>query len=138
MNEYPLTSLVSLALAALGFWLATRVFKARFAYADPRQKPDLFHSPEIYSDRHFMIAFRNQMNFLENLILFLPTLWIFAIGVSDHIAALIGVAYLIGRAIYARNYPRGYLHARGFQLSLVSFLVLLAGAVGSSLYSLLT
>ena len=71
MKTYPLTSLITLLLVALGWWLATRVFKARSEFADPATNAALFHSPEIYSDRNFMIAYRNQMNFLENLILFL-------------------------------------------------------------------
>ena len=70
MNTYPLTSLITLSLVALGWWLAMRVFKARSEFADPLTNVALFHSPEIYSDRNFMIAYRNQMNFLENLILF--------------------------------------------------------------------
>ena len=137
MNTYPLTSLITIALVTLGLWLATRVIKARFNFADPRTNATLFHSPEIYSDRNFMIAYRNQMNFLENLILFLPTMWIFAYSVSDGLAALIGFGYVTGRVLYARNYPRDYAHARGFQIGLVCFLFLLVGAAGSTVYSLL-
>ncbi len=136
MNEYPLTSLITLALVALGLWLATRVVKARFNFADPLKNAALFHSPEIYSDRNFMIAYRNQMNFLENLILFLPTMWIFAYNVSDGLAALIGFGYVSGRVIYARNYPRDYAHARGFQIALACFVFLLVGAAGSTVYGL--
>ena len=136
MNEYPLTSLITLALVALGLWLATRVVKARFNFADPLKNAALFHSPEIYSDRNFMIAYRNQMNFLENLILFLPTMWIFAYNVSDGLAALIGFGYVSGRVLYARNYPRDYAHARGFQIALACFVFLLVGAAGSTVYGL--
>ena len=136
MNEYPLTSLITLALVALGLWLATRVVKARFNFADPLKNAALFHSPEIYSDRNFMIAYRNQMNFLENLILFLPTMWIFAYNVSDGLAALLGFGYVSGRVLYARNYPRDYAHARGFQIALACFVFLLVGAAGSTVYGL--
>ena len=136
MNEYPLTSLITLALVALGLWLATRVVKARFNFADPLTNVALFHSPEIYSDRNFMIAYRNQMNFLENLILFLPTMWIFAYNVSDGLAALLGFGYVSGRVLYARNYPRDYTHARGFQIALACFVFLLVGAAGSTVYGL--
>ena len=137
MNTYPLTSLITLSLVALGWWLAMRVFKARSEFADPATNAALFHSPQLYSDRNFMIAYRNQMNFLENLILFLPTMWIFAYNVSDGLAALIGFGYVTGRVLYARNYPRDYSHARGFQIGLVCFLFLLVGAAGSTVYSLL-
>ena len=137
MNQYPLTSLITLALVALGLRLAFHVGKARFNFADPLTNPALFHSPEIYSDRNFLIAYRNQMNFLENLILFLPAIWIFACGVSDGLAALIGLGYVLGRVLYARNYPRDYTHARGFQIASVCFLLLLIGAASSTIYSLI-
>ena len=137
MNTYPLTSLITLLLIALGWWLAMRVFKARSEFADPATNAALFHSPEIYSDRNFMIAYRNQMNFLENLILFLPTMWIFAYNVSDGLAAVIGSGYVMGRVLYARNYPRDYAHARGFQISLACLVFLLVGATGSIIYGVI-
>ena len=137
MNTYPLTSLITLSLVALGWWLAMRVFKARSEFADPATNAALFHSPEIYSDRNFMIAYRNQMNFLENLILFLPTMWIFAYNVSDGLAAVIGSGYVMGRVLYARNYPRDYAHARGFQISLACLVFLLVGATGSIIYGVI-
>ena len=137
MNTYPLTSLITLSLIALGWWLAMRVFKARSEFADPATNAALFHSPEIYSDRNFMIAYRNQMNFLENLILFLPTMWIFAYNVSDGLAAVIGSGYVMGRVLYARNYPRDYAHARGFQISLACLVFLLVGATGSIIYGVI-
>ena len=82
-----------------------------------------------------MIAFRNQMNLLEHLILFMPTLWIFAVGVSDGLAAIVGLGYFIGRVLYARSYPHS--HRVGFMLAWVSMLVLMIGAVASSVYQLI-
>ena len=137
MDTYPLTSLITLSLVVLGWWLSMRVFRARSDFADPVTNTALFHSPEIYSDRNFMIAYRNQMNFLENLILFLPTMWIFAYSVSDGLAAVIGSGYVMGRVLYARNYPRDYAHARGFQISLACLVFLLVGATGSIIYGVI-
>ena len=137
MDTYPLTSLITLSLVVLGWWLSMRVFRARSDFADPVTNTALFHYPEIYSDRNFMIAYRNQMNFLENLILFLPTMWIFAYSVSDGLAAVIGSGYVMGRVLYARNYPRDYAHARGFQISLACLVFLLVGATGSIIYGVI-
>ena len=47
MNQYPLTSLITLSLVALGWWLSMRVFKARSEFADPATDAALFHAPEI-------------------------------------------------------------------------------------------
>ena len=135
MNEYPFTSLVTLALVLLGVLLAKRVSTARLDFSQSDQPSVTQHSVEIYSDPKFMIAFRNQMNLLEHLILFLPTLWIFAFGFSDGLAAIVGLGYFIGRLLYARSYPHS--HRVGFMLAWVSMLVLMIGAVASSVYQLI-
>jgi glutathione S-transferase len=135
MNEYPFTSLVTLALVLLGVLLANRVSKARLDFSQSDRPSAMQHSVEIYSDPKFMIAFRNQMNLLEHLILFLPTLWIFAFGFSDGLAAVVGLGYFIGRVLYARSYPHS--HKVGYTLALISMLVLMIGAVASSLYLLI-
>ena len=135
MNEYPFTSLVTLGLVILGWLLANRVSHARLDFSQSDEPSVTQHSVEIYSDPKFMIAFRNQMNLLEHLILFMPTLWIFAFGVSDGLAAIVGLGYFIGRLLYARSYPHS--HRVGFMLAWVSMLVLMIGALASSFYQLI-
>ena len=135
MNEYPFTSLVTLALVLLGVLLAKRVSTARLEFSQSDQPSVTQHSIEIYSDPKFMIAFRNQMNLLEHLILFLPTLWIFAFGFSDGLAAVVGLGYFIGRVLYARSYPHS--HKVGYTLAWISMLVLMTGAVARSIYQLI-
>ena len=136
MNEYPFTSLVTLALVLLGVLLAKRVSTARLDFSQSDQPSVTQHSVEIYSDPKFMIAFRNQMNLLEHLILFMPTLWIFAFGVSDGLAAIVGLGYFIGRVLYARSYPHS--HKFGYTLTMISMLLLITGSVASSIYQLVT
>ena len=136
MNEYPFTSLVTLALVLLGVLLAKRVSTARLDFSQSDQPSVTQHSVEIYSDPKFMIAFRNQMNLLEHLILFMPTLWIFAVGVSDGLAAIVGLGYFIGRVLYARSYPHS--HKFGYTLTMISMLLLITGSVASSIYQLVT
>ena len=135
MNEYPFTSLVTLTLVLLGVLLAKRVSTARLDFSQSDQPSVTQHSVEIYSDPKFMIAFRNQMNLLEHLILFMPTLWIFAFGFSDGLAAVVGLGYFIGRLLYARSYPHS--HRVGFMLAWLSMLVLMIGALASSFYQLI-
>ena len=135
MNLYPLTTLITLTLIAMGVWLASRVAKARQTYADQHDDQGLFHSPQIYSDPIFMIAFRNQMNFLEYLLLFLPLLWLAAVSYGDYWAAPLGSSYVLGRFLYARNYPIG--HRGGVMLANLSMLILLFAVAGHAVFSLL-
>ena len=93
MNEYPLTSIATLALVILGVVLSFRVGAARAIYADKQRNPEMFHSLEIYSDADFMVAFRNHQNLLEHLVIMLPALWICAVGVSDLVASILGSFY---------------------------------------------
>ena len=138
MNEYPLTSMVTLALVVLAIFLSSRVGGARTTFTEKHQNPDMWHSLEIYSDADFMIAFRNHQNLLENLVLVLPTLWICAIGVSDLLAFVFGFLYFTGRVWWARNYPRSFSHRSANSLCLFSLIVLLVGAAGSTIHTLAT
>ncbi len=141
MNEYPFTSIVTFALVVLWWVLGSRVSLARATYANKQQNPEMFHSllhsPEMYSDADFMVAFRNQQNLLEQLVVMLPTLWICATGVSDLVASFLGSFYLIGRVWYARNYPRNFSHRPGFLLSFFSVSVLFFVAIGGVVYALI-
>jgi hypothetical protein len=44
--------------------------------------------------------FRVQMNTLEWMPIFLPSLWLFAIYISDPIAAGLGLVWIVGRILY--------------------------------------
>ena len=48
-------------------------------------------------ERHFRV----QQNTVEQLIIFLPALWVFGYYTSAPIGAALGVAFLVGRAVYA-------------------------------------
>ena len=141
MNEYPLTSIVTLALIILGWVLGSRVSLARATYANKQQNPEMFHSllhsPEMYSDTDFMTAFRNHQNLSEHLVVMLPALWICAFGVSDLVASVLGSFYFVGRVWYARNYPRNFSHRPGFLLSFFSVSALFFVAIGGVVYALI-
>ena len=51
-------------------------------------------------ERHFRV----QQNSVEQLLVFLPTLWVFGTYASAPIGAGIGLVFIIGRALYAIGY----------------------------------
>jgi hypothetical protein len=63
-------------------------------------------APAVTGNEIFERYFRVQMNTIEQLLLFLPALWIASVYafVAYYWIALIGAIYLIGRMIYQRSY----------------------------------
>jgi glutathione S-transferase len=92
------TALVTCLSIALYFFTSLRVSKARAAFGI---KP-----PAISGDPGFERVFRVQMNTLEWMPIFLPSVWLFAIYVSDPIAALIGLVWIVGRILYMTGYSQ--------------------------------
>ena len=64
------------------------------------------HAPATTGHDIFERTFRVQMNTNEQLLVFLPLLWIYAYFVSPLWAAGLGVVYLIGRVIYSVTYVK--------------------------------
>jgi len=115
-------ALVTVAALFEFVWLMFRVGGARAKYA--------VHAPATTGNDIFERHFRVQMNTLEQLVLFLPSLWIFASYVSPLWAAGFGVVFIVGRAIYAITYvrePRS--RSIGFGLTFLPTLAMMIGIV---------
>lgn len=87
-------------------------------------------APATSGDPIFERYFRAHQNTLEQLILFVPSLWIFAYYVSAPIATALGLVFIIGRFVFLRAYvvdppSRGV----GFMIGMVPLLALLIGSV---------
>lgn len=118
----PLVHLViGLALAQFLFFCFA-VGKARGTYK--------VSAPATTGNEMFERYFRVQMNTLELLVIFLPSIVLAAQYFGAYIAAALGVIYLIGRMIYFVSYVKNpKSRSLGYGLSALPVLVLLAGAI---------
>ena len=91
-------ALITLATLALLFGCAWYVGVARGRYK--------INAPATTGPEGFERAFRVQMNTLENVVLFLPAMWLAAIYFSPRIAAVIGAVWVVARLWYAVAYAR--------------------------------
>ena len=86
-------------------------------------------APATTGNENFERIFRVQMNTLENLVLFLPALWLFALYVSYFWAGILGLVWLIGRGYYAISYIKSAeTRSAGFAIGFLAFVVLAVGA----------
>lgn len=92
-------------------------------------------APAIGGNEQFERWFRVHQNTMEQLVVFLPSLWIFATFVHELTAAGLGFIFFIGRIIYCRSYVRDpESRGPGFMLSaLPSIILLLGGLIGAFL-----
>jgi uncharacterized membrane protein YecN with MAPEG domain len=119
---HALVSLVTLISLLVLFWTGIRVSRARGTYG--------IKAPATTGHEEFERHFRVQMNTLEGIVLFLPSLWLFALFGNEPIAAGLGVIWIIGRIIYAVTYVRDPAkRSAGFAISGLAMLVLLLGSL---------
>jgi uncharacterized MAPEG superfamily protein len=90
-------------------------------------------APATTGDPIFERYYRVHLNTLEALIIFLPGLWLFGRYVSAPIGTLLGLVFIVGRALYLRGYVAD--PARRRTGALISFAVnailLIGGLLGS-------
>ena len=95
-------------------------------------------APAITGAPEFERAFRAHQNTLEQLVLFVPALWIFASYWRADVAAGIGLVFLIARQIY-RNAYVGDPAARGtgFIIGAAALMVLILGGLAGAVINLI-
>jgi uncharacterized membrane protein YecN with MAPEG domain len=86
--------------------------------------------PATTGDPNFERALRVQQNMLEQLVFFVPLLWIFSYYISELWGAILGGIWILGRILYAWGY---YQEAKkrflGFGISSLSGTILLLGSL---------
>ena len=61
-------------------------------------------APATTGNESFERVFRAHQNSLENLVIFIPAVWIFGVYVGPMWAAGLGILYVLARIVYARGY----------------------------------
>ncbi len=96
-------------------------------------------APAVTGDPIFERHFRVHQNSLEQLIMVLPALWLFAIYVHVEIAAAIALVYVIGRFWYRASYINDpSSRAKGFVIGFFATVVLLFGGLIGAVLALVS
>ena len=96
-------------------------------------------APAITGHPDFERCFRVQQNTLEQLVVFLPACWFFAGTVSARWAVILGLIFIVGRAVYAFGYMKeAQKRGPGFGLSFLPNAALLIGALIGAVKAALT
>jgi glutathione S-transferase len=122
---------IVVALALLEFlYFALQVSWARGRYH--------VAAPATTGHESFERYFRVHMNTLELLVIFIPSILMFSVYQSPHVAAEIGAVYVFGRLVYLLSYVKDpKTRALGFVLSVTPIIVLLVGAIVGAVRALL-
>lgn len=118
------TALVTCLAILFYFFTTLQVSKARTKFG--------IKAPSISGNPDFERVFRVQMNTLEWMPIFLPSLWLFAIYISDSVAAALGVVWIAGRILYMTGYSQAAnKRGPGFGLQAAAAIALWLGALGA-------
>jgi uncharacterized MAPEG superfamily protein len=108
-------------------WICARVGRARMSSG--------LAAPAVTGNEAFERAYRVQMNTLEWLPLFLPSLWLFAYLWNAPLAAALGLVWIGARILYAISYVKDPAsRGPGFLIQAIATSVLLLGALGKAIW----
>jgi glutathione S-transferase len=118
------TALALLQFVVFGF----KVGQARGRYA--------VKAPAVTGNEIFERHFRVQQNTLEQLIVFLPGLYLFSHYWNPLIAAALGVIYLAGREVYSATYVKDPSKREiGYGMTFLPTVILVLGGLSGAVWS---
>jgi glutathione S-transferase len=124
------TALVTCLAILFYFFTGVQVAKARAAFG--------VKAPAISGNPDFERVFRVQMNTLEWMPILLPSLWLFAIYISDAIAAVLGLVWIAGRILYMTGYSQAAdKRGPGFGIQAAAAILLWLGGLGAIVWRLI-
>ncbi len=95
-------------------------------------------APAVTGNADFERCFRVQQNTLENLIVFVPAVWLFGLYINPLWAAGIGLLFVVGRLMYYLGYvAAAEKRGAGFGIAFLANAVLVIGALVGAIMELL-
>jgi uncharacterized MAPEG superfamily protein len=95
-------------------------------------------APAITGDELYERKYRIHQNTMEQLVSFLPAMWMFAHYVSPIYGAGLGVAFLVGRTIYSVSYAKDpATRGKGFMIGFIAMLIGFGGTLYGAVMNLL-
>lgn len=127
---YPFAALGTGLAILLYVWTGLVVGKARKAHG--------VDYPNTVGNDAFNRVWRAHANTLEALPQFLPSLWLFAVIISDMWAGILALVWAVGRILYVQGYAQAAdKRGTGFMISLVATAIALFGSLGVVIWQLL-
>jgi len=131
LDMSPWTSLVTTFTLLVYLVLTINVSRARAKYKVP--------VPQMSGEPNFERVLRVQQNTLEQIVFFLPALWLFSFYVNPLWGSGIGTVWILGRIIYAWGYYQASeKRGIGFAICSLSGIVLLLGAIAGIIHFLIS
>lgn len=94
-------------------------------------------APAMTGDPRLERMLRVQLNTLEQIVVVIPSLWLFGQYISEMYGAILGLAFIVGRAMYCRGYladPKS--RGAGFMVGMLATVALLLGGLSGAVMAL--
>ena len=128
---YPYAALGTGLVILLYIWTGLVVGKAR--------KEHGVDYPNTSGNDAFNRVWRAHANTLEALPMFIPSMWLFAVIVSDMWAGILAIIWAIGRILYLKGYTvAAEKRSTGFGIAFLATAIALFGSLGVVMYQLAT
>ena len=110
--------------------LALLVYAWNFSQAGSARGKHKIEAPATTGHPEFERKLRVQQNMIEQLIVFLPSLWLFCLTIQPLVGAALGLVFVIGRIIYSASYAKDpKTRGLGFGLGALPTVILLLGSL---------
>jgi glutathione S-transferase len=115
--------------------LALLVYAWNFMQAGQARGKHKIQAPATTGHPEFERKLRVQQNMIEQLIVFLPSLWIFCLTVQPLVGAALGLIFVFGRILYSVAYASDpSKRSLGFGLGAFPTVILLIGALAGVIH----